>query len=88
MAAPESRPPVESFASPSAYPPRTIAQSIVGISVLLLGAALLVSGVVGIFVIHINGVGRLLGCGIVLGLGMVLHGWTLLTGSKADNTRR
>lgn len=78
MAASDSHPPVEGFASPSTNPPRTVAQLIVGVCVLLLGAVLLVAGVVGIFMIRINGIGRLLGCGIVLGIGMLVHGWTML----------
>ena len=51
----------------------------VGLGLLLLGAGMLIASVVGLFTIHINGIGRFLGCGIVIGIGLLVGGWTTLT---------
>ncbi len=83
MAVPDARPSTKGSTPPSAHPLGTRAQVGLGICVLLLGAGLLIAGVAGMFLIHTNGMGRLLGCGIVLSLALLVHGWTLLTGKQS-----
>jgi hypothetical protein len=79
MATSSPHPSTAEIEPPSTNSIRTVTQTLLALFVLLLGAGLVGAGIAGIFMIRVNGIGRLLGCGIVLGLGLLVHGWALLT---------
>ncbi len=61
---------------------RTTARLIGGLLLLVLGALIVVAGVAGIFLLHTPGIGRALGCMIVLGAALAVGGWTTLKGEQ------